>query len=63
MKNVEKYISDLNEPIFKLRTRMAYVLENTVLNQSKASKCFPVPTLLTMEEKNAKHFFLILGLL
>lgn len=54
MKITGKYISDLNEPMLKLRTRMAYVLENTVLNQTEASKCFPVPALLITEGKKCQ---------
>lgn len=61
MKNTRKYIRDLDEPIFK--DKNGYAFENIVLNQVKASKHFPVPVLLIMEGKNAKHLFLILGLL
>lgn len=58
MENLGKYIRDLKAPVFKLRnsqkTRTAYALENTALNQikvkKKKKKClfFP-PTFLIMK--------------
>lgn len=70
MENLGKYIRDLKAPIFKLRnsqkTRTAYALENTALNQIKVEKkknaCFS-PGFFNHEGKYAKHLLLMLGLL